>query len=128
MCHRKILFESRPRPVFVGIPFTKFVIVCKHTCFVNELVGYIEYLISCVRGGSCCGELYSVLDLLNEDLNRLIRVLCAFHGFVIVVEVSRRNVGIHGVEMIKDVSGHMVLISHVFISEEADIDLIHSNK
>ena len=128
MRQREVLLEFCPRLVHVRFSFPQFVIVCKHSDFIDELVRDVDHLFSCVLSGFGRCELYGVLYLLNQNFYGLICIVRGFHDFVIVTQVGGRDACICGIHLIQNVLRCVVLIAHIFVLEGADVELIYGSE
>jgi hypothetical protein len=52
-----------------------------------------------VGGVGCCGKFNGVVELVEEKLDRLGRIVWRFHACVVVDEIGRRDVSVGMVEM-----------------------------
>ena len=66
-----------------------FVIILEYTCGGDDVEGDTENLNRCKWCIACGGELNCIFDLLEENFNQEVDILCCLHSLIIFLEIRR---------------------------------------
>ena len=120
----EICFKMQPGLIGWVAVVPHFAVVGKHTGFEDEVVGGGDHLLRqiWIVGGGC--NVHDVVDLINENLHRLIHVVIGAHLLVIFLKSPIQNFRIIRVKVLHNILSGDVGASNIFVPEGSNVGLM----
>ena len=122
--HGEVCHKFLPSFFARGSSPPQLAIVRKHACFENQVVGSGNNLFEqvWVIGRSC--HINCVVDLFDENLQRLVHIIIRAHALVVLFEITFGDFGVSGVEVRQHLQGDDVGVTDVLVTEGTYISLV----